>query len=70
LAGPAAVTTRVEIGPLVSCASFRYPALPAKMADTVEEISGGRLILGLGAGWHEPEYRTCREVGRDPAILE
>lgn len=52
----AAVTTRVELGTLVTCTGFRSPALLAKMADTVEEISGGRLILGLGAGWHEPEY--------------
>ena len=52
----AAVTNRVEIAPLVACASFRNPALIAKMADTIDEISGGRFILGLGAGWHEPEY--------------
>jgi alkanesulfonate monooxygenase SsuD/methylene tetrahydromethanopterin reductase-like flavin-dependent oxidoreductase (luciferase family) len=52
----AVATRRVELGTLVLATSFRNPALLAKMADTVEEISGGRLILGLGAGWHEPEY--------------
>ena len=52
----AAVTERVEIGTLVLCSSFRSPALIAKMAATADEISGGRLILGLGAGWHDPEY--------------
>ena len=54
----AAVTSRVELGPLVACTSFRNPALLAKMADTIEEISDGRLILGLGAGYYEPEYRA------------
>ena len=52
----ASVTERVEIGTLVLCSSFRSPALVAKMAATADEISGGRLILGLGAGWHDPEY--------------
>lgn len=56
MAALAAVTDRVEIGPLVSCTSFRNPALLAKIADTIDEIAGGRLVLGLGAGWHEPEY--------------
>ena len=56
IAAIAALTSRVEIGPLVSCMSFRNPAYLAKMADTIEEISGGRLILGIGAGWHEAEY--------------
>jgi probable F420-dependent oxidoreductase len=58
LAALAAATDRIALGPLVSCSSFRNPALLAKMADTVDEISGGRLVLGLGAGWHEPEYRA------------
>jgi probable F420-dependent oxidoreductase len=52
----AAVTSRVELGPLVTCMGFRNPALLAKLAETVDEISGGRLILGIGAGWHQPEY--------------
>ncbi len=56
LAALAAVTSRVTLGPFVACTSFRNPALLAKMVDTIEEISGGRFILGLGAGWHEPEY--------------
>lgn len=58
LSAVAAITTRVEIGPLVLCTNFREPGMIAKMASTVDEISNGRLILGLGAGWHEPEYRA------------
>jgi len=56
LTAVAAVTRRVRIGHQVLCAAFRPPALLAKMAATLDVISGGRLILGLGAGWHEPEY--------------
>jgi alkanesulfonate monooxygenase SsuD/methylene tetrahydromethanopterin reductase-like flavin-dependent oxidoreductase (luciferase family) len=58
LSALAAVTSRVELGTLVVCTIFRNPALLAKMADTVEEISDGRLILGIGAGWNEPEFRA------------
>jgi alkanesulfonate monooxygenase SsuD/methylene tetrahydromethanopterin reductase-like flavin-dependent oxidoreductase (luciferase family) len=54
----AASTERVELGQLVMCTSFRNPALLAKMAATADEISGGRLTLGLGAGWHDQEYRA------------
>ena len=58
LAGIAAVTSRIAIGPLVACTSFHNPAMLAKLASTVDEISAGRLILGLGAGWNETEYRA------------
>ncbi len=58
LAALAATTRRIDLGTLVSCSSFRNPALLAKMAETVDEISAGRLILGLGAGNHEPEYHA------------
>jgi alkanesulfonate monooxygenase SsuD/methylene tetrahydromethanopterin reductase-like flavin-dependent oxidoreductase (luciferase family) len=52
----AEATERVEIGSVVFCTAFRNPAVLAKMADTLDEVSGGRLILGLGAGWHDPEF--------------
>ena len=56
LAALAETTSRVEIGPLVAATSFHNPAMLAKKAATIDEISGGRLIVGLGAGWNEPEY--------------
>jgi alkanesulfonate monooxygenase SsuD/methylene tetrahydromethanopterin reductase-like flavin-dependent oxidoreductase (luciferase family) len=58
LAALAATTERVALQLLVTCTNFRSPALIAKMADTVDEISGGRLVLGLGAGWNEAEFRA------------
>jgi alkanesulfonate monooxygenase SsuD/methylene tetrahydromethanopterin reductase-like flavin-dependent oxidoreductase (luciferase family) len=58
LAALAAVTERVSLGPLVACASFHPPGLLAKMAATIAEVSGGRFVVGLGAGWNETEYRA------------
>ncbi len=56
LAGLAEATSRVELGTIVLCGPFRNPAVLAKMADTLDEMSGGRVILGIGAGWHQPEF--------------
>lgn len=56
LSALAAATSRIQLGPLVACTSFRNPALLAKMADSLDEISDRRFILGLGSGWNEPEY--------------
>ena len=56
LTAVAAATQRVTLGTIVLGTAFRPPALLAKMAATLDEIADGRLILGLGTGWHEPEY--------------
>jgi probable F420-dependent oxidoreductase len=56
LAAIAASTSRIELGPLVACTNFHNPALLAKQAATIDELSGGRLVLGLGAGWNRTEF--------------
>ena len=56
LAAIAAATSRVTLGPLVACTAFHNPAVLAKQAATLDEISGGRFVLGLGAGWNETEF--------------
>ena len=54
----ATLTRQVRVGANVLCNSFRSPALLAKMGATLDVISGGRFELGIGAGWHEPEYHA------------
>ena len=58
LAAVADATRRVELGTLVMCTAFRNPAVLAKMAATLDHISEGRLVLGIGAGWHDPEFEA------------
>jgi probable F420-dependent oxidoreductase len=58
LAALAAVTERVRLGPLVACLGFHPPAVLAKMAATLAEVSGGRFVLGVGAGWNAAEFRA------------
>lgn len=75
LAAVAALTERVEIGPLVLAVPFRNPALTAKMAAELDAVSNGRLVLGLGCGWHQPEfddfdYPFDHRVGRFEEALD
>ena len=58
LAALAAATERVTIGPLVACTAFQHPGLLARTAAAVDEVSGGRLVVGLGAGWNEAEFKA------------
>jgi alkanesulfonate monooxygenase SsuD/methylene tetrahydromethanopterin reductase-like flavin-dependent oxidoreductase (luciferase family) len=58
LAGLAEATERITLGPLVAATAFHAPAMLAKLAGTVDEISGGRLVLGLGAGWNDTEFQA------------
>jgi F420-dependent oxidoreductase-like protein len=68
LAGLAAVTSRIKLGTLVSCANYRHPTVLGKMATTVDIISGGRLLFGIGAGWHEAEFEGY--LGRFPSARD
>ena len=58
LSAIAEATKRAELGTLVMCTGFRNAGLLAKMAATLDHVSGGRLILGVGSGWHDPEYEA------------
>jgi alkanesulfonate monooxygenase SsuD/methylene tetrahydromethanopterin reductase-like flavin-dependent oxidoreductase (luciferase family) len=58
LAWLAGITERIELGPLVACTAFHPPGVLARMAAATQELSGGRLVLGLGCGWNEVEFRA------------
>lgn len=59
ITGLAGETSRVRLGQMVTATGYRNPALSARIASTVDVISGGRLQFGLGAGWYEPDYSQC-----------
>ena len=58
LAWLAGITDRIDLGPLVACTAFHPPGVLARMAAATHELSGGRLVLGLGCGWNEVEFRA------------
>lgn len=68
LAGLSAATSKIMLAPLVACYGYRRPTVLAKMATTVDIISGGRLIFGIGAGWHEAEFNGF--MGGFPGVGE
>lgn len=68
LAALASVTNKIRLGPLVSCYAYRAPTVLGKIATTVDIISNGRLVMGLGAGWHVPEFKGF--LGRFPPPKE
>ena len=77
LTATAEATSRIEIGPLIACTGFRNPALLAKMAETLDEVSGGRVVLGLGSGvpardpsWSAFGYDASRHVSKYGEAVE
>ncbi len=77
LTAAAEATTTIEVGPFVACTGFRNPGLLARMAATLDEVSGGRLVLGLGPGnpatdetWHAFGFDTARPVSRFAQSVE
>jgi probable F420-dependent oxidoreductase len=68
VAAIAASTKKVRVGTMALCNDFRHPALLAKMAATVDLLSGGRLDVGLGAGWYEPEYQRSGITLERPGV--
>lgn len=68
LAGLAAITKKIRLGSLVTCVWYRNPTLLGKIATTIDIISNGRLILGIGAGWHEAEFKAY--FGHFPSVKD